>query len=79
MPGRSGLNLYHSLRTNEETKDIPVVIVSGVNPENPGQYDSRKFIYEKDLPKPDGYIEKPVDTELLLMTIQKLIEHKVQK
>jgi Fe-S oxidoreductase len=76
MPGKSGLNIYYELKTNDYYKDIPVVIVSGVNPDNPGQYDHRKFIYERSLPKPDGYIEKPVDKELLLMTIQKLIAIK---
>ncbi len=76
MPGRSGLNFYNTLKTNEKFKNIPVVIVSGVNPDNPGQYDARKFVYEHSLPRPDGYIEKPVNKELLLMTVQKCLELK---
>ncbi|MBM2815754.1 MAG: putative reductase, iron-sulfur cluster-binding subunit [Ignavibacteria bacterium] len=76
MPGKSGLTFYHTLRTNAQYKGIPVVIVSGVNPENPGQYDSRSFIYQHSLPRPEGYIEKPVNKELLLMTIEKILELK---
>lgn len=79
MPGKSGLTFYHTLRTNDKLKDIPVVIVSGVNPENPGQYDTRSFIYQHSLPRPEGYIEKPVNRELLLMTIEKIINLKVSK
>lgn len=79
MPGKSGLNLYEAIRKDDRYKDIPVVIVSGVNPDNPGLYDSRKYIYEKSLPKPDGYIEKPVDKEMLLMTVKKLTELKAKK
>ena len=79
MPGRSGLNLYAALRTNDLYKNIPVVIVSGINPENPGQYDARKFIYEHSLPRVDGYIEKPVNKEQLLMVIQKCLDMKAVK
>lgn len=79
MPGKSGLNLYEAIKSDSRFADTPVVIVSGVNPDNPGLYDSRKYIYEKSLPKPDGYIEKPVNKELLLMTIQKLTEQKVKR
>lgn len=79
MPGRSGLNFYASLRTKDEYSDIPVVIVSGVNPDNPGQYDARKFIYEKSLPRVDGYIEKPVNQEKLLMVVQKILDTKKVK
>lgn len=77
MPGNNGLDLYHILRTDNTLKEIPVVFVTGVNPENPKQLDHRKFIYEHQLPKPDGFIEKPIDKDLLLMTIRKCLEQKV--
>jgi len=77
MPGNNGLDLYYTLRTDNALKEIPVVFVTGVNPENPKQLDHRKFIYEHQLPKPDGFIEKPIDKGLLLMTIRKCLEQKI--
>ncbi|MCX7737023.1 MAG: response regulator [Candidatus Kapabacteria bacterium] len=77
MPGKNGLSIYKELKTNEEYKDIPVIFVTGVNPDNPGQLDHRKFIYEHSLPKPEGYIEKPVEKELLLKIVRKCVEVKV--
>lgn len=76
LPGRNGLHIYHFLKTTEEYKNIPVVFVTGINPDMPGQLDSRKFIYENKLPKPEGYIEKPVDKDLLLMAIRKCLDLK---
>ncbi len=77
MPGTNGLDLYHTLRTDNEFKEIPIVFVTGVNPDNPKQLDHRKFIYEHQLPKPDGFVEKPIDKEFLLMTVRKCLEQKV--
>lgn len=79
MPGRSGLDLYRTLRTDERFNDIPVVIVSGVNPDKPGQYDTRSFIYQHSLTRPEGYVEKPVDKDLLLLTVQKIIDLKISE
>lgn len=78
MPGKNGLNLYEEIRTDGISKEIPVIFVTGVNPEKPGDLDHRKFIYEHKLPKPEGYIEKPVDKDLLLMTLRKCLEFKTK-
>jgi CheY-like chemotaxis protein len=78
MPGKDGLSIYKELKNNDNFKDIPVIFVTGVNPNNPGQLDHRKFIYEHSLPKPEGYIEKPVEKDLLLKIVRKCVEINVE-
>lgn len=75
MPGVSGLDFYKDLKTDGVNKDIPVVVISGVNPDNPGMYDMRKLQFEHSLPKPEGYVEKPIVKEELLMIIDKVLDH----
>jgi Fe-S oxidoreductase/CheY-like chemotaxis protein len=79
MPGKSGLDIYKDLRTDGVNREIPVVVVSGVNPDNPGQYDMRKLIFEHSLPRPEGFIEKPIIKEQLLLILDKVLDQKKQK
>ena len=68
MPGESGIKMYHNLIHSDKTKNIPVVIITGAPAE------LKTFIARvKSFPAPAGYLEKPVDQDLLLKTIQKLI------
>jgi CheY-like chemotaxis protein len=72
MPKESGLKLYRELRSDNTTKQIPVIMVSAV---------SRKTflhsIREMDryqgvsLSEPEAYIEKPPEAEELLTFIGK--------
>jgi two-component system phosphate regulon response regulator PhoB len=68
MPEKSGVRLYRDVRENEELKSIPVVIVTGVMQE------FKKFIHtRRQVPPPDGYIQKPVEKQELLDTVAKLL------
>lgn len=65
MPEENGLDVLQKLRLNEETKDIPVVFLTGVS--------DRGKIREALLYKPQGYLLKPIDHEKLKETIAGLI------
>jgi DNA-binding response OmpR family regulator len=68
MPEKSGVRYYREVRGDPELKDTPVVMVTGVMEE------FKRFIStRRQVPPPDGYITKPVDQELLLETISKLL------
>lgn len=68
MPETSGVRFYRNMRENDEYKDIPIVIVSGVDS------NFEKFIStRRKVPAPDGYITKPVDKQKLLDTVNKLV------
>ncbi|MCG6961944.1 MAG: response regulator [Acidobacteria bacterium] len=67
MPGRSGADVFAKLRSDEVLARIPVVIVTGA-------IDFRELMYRRNVPPPDGYVAKPIDPELLLMTLRKVLE-----
>jgi Fe-S oxidoreductase len=74
MPKKSGAVVYRELRTTAATKKLPVVIISGVNPKDYPEYDFRKFIYERELPMPDGFVDKPVDEKQLMLAVRKIFD-----
>jgi Fe-S oxidoreductase/CheY-like chemotaxis protein len=67
MPGRSGIDVFTRLRSNPALAAIPVIIVTGA-------IEFRELVYHRNVPPPDGYVEKPVKPELLLMSVRKVLE-----
>jgi Fe-S oxidoreductase len=67
MPGRSGIDVFTRLRSNRDLASIPVIIVTGA-------IQFRELVYHRNVPPPDGYVEKPVKPELLLMSVRKVLE-----
>ncbi len=64
MPEESGVRAFRNIQETEETKDIPVIIVTGVS------LDFKKFIHTRQhIRPPAGYMEKPIDTSELLTKI----------
>lgn len=68
MPGQTGIALYRQLRKDKDTKDIPVVIISGVGTEGK-KLEMAKFFHGRNIPDPDGVLRKPVEPEILVETI----------
>lgn len=66
MPGMDGGDVFKELRNDSELKDIPVCIISG-KPE------LRELIYKRNVPPPDGYMDKPIDEKTLLFNIRKIL------
>lgn len=75
MPRKGGIKMYQQLKTDEILKNIPVVILSGVN--------TKTFFHslnllgagsKEPLPEPDAYIEKPPKPEDLLETVQAILK-----
>jgi CheY-like chemotaxis protein len=92
MPKKTGFVLFKQLRRDEQYKDLPVIMLTGVaevledldaqsgdTAESP--YDSlreamRKSIREmreEGLVKPDMFIDKPIDPELVVAKVKELI------
>jgi CheY-like chemotaxis protein len=68
MPGSSGVKVYRELRQREELRGIPVLVVSGVEPEFEGFISNRRQV-----PPPDGYLEKPVALADVLMEVERIL------
>lgn len=69
MPGRDGGQVFAALRKDPELAAIPVCIVTG-KPE------LRRLIYDRPVPPPEGYLDKPVGAEVLLRNARKILELK---
>jgi CheY-like chemotaxis protein len=67
MPGKDGIEAFCELRRTAGLEQIPVCIVTG-HPE------FRKLIYDRAVPPPEGYVDKPVDEERLIANIRRILE-----
>lgn len=65
MPVENGPEVLKKLRENEETKDIPVVFLTGIN--------DREKIQKVLAMKPQGYLLKPIEYDKLIQTIHNVI------
>lgn len=66
MPRGSGIRLYRQLKTHETLKDLPVIMFTGIAQRS--FLKSQKALEEfkgGQVPKPDIYLEKPVEPEEL--------------
>ncbi|MBW1679385.1 MAG: response regulator [Deltaproteobacteria bacterium] len=70
MPERTGIKMYRELKKDEDLKNIPVIMVTGIASQASHFADFKKFIYERKIPGPEGYIEKPFKPEDLLTKIK---------
>ena len=66
MPGKSGTEVFRELRVDPITKDIPVYIITGV-------MEFRQFIYQRAIEPPEGYMEKPINPNILVENINKIL------
>lgn len=68
MPNESGVRAYRAIKESQEFKQIPVLIVTGV------QHEFRQFIStRRQVPPPEGYLEKPVALGDVLTEVRRLI------
>ena len=67
MPGKDGRQVFEEMRRDPNLMSIPVCIVSG-RPE------LRRLIYQRTVPPPEGYLDKPVTEETLLRGVRKILE-----
>jgi hypothetical protein len=54
------------LRQDEKLKSLPVLIITG-------QPEMRRLIYDRPVTPPDGYMNKPITEESLLMNVRKVL------
>jgi CheY-like chemotaxis protein len=72
MPGKGGIAMYGDLRKDEDTKDIPVIIITGVA--RGQRFEESMMRKDPHIPLPDGYIEKPMKPEGLLKLVEELLK-----
>ena len=67
MPGRDVGEVYETIRSDDDLKDLKVCVITG-RPE------LRKLIYDRSVRKPEGYIDKPVGDDELVFNVRKVLE-----
>lgn len=67
MPGQSGSDVFELIRTDPELREMKVCIITG-KPE------LRRLIYERTVNPPDGYVDKPITEETLLLNVRKILD-----
>lgn len=72
MPGKSGVQVYRDIRSNPEIAHIPVFIVTGA-------VEFRQLMYQKTVQAPDGFLKKPIDNDVFLMTVDRILEKSLTK
>jgi twitching motility two-component system response regulator PilH len=70
MPEKGGLSTLIALRKDERTGKIPVVLVTGIQEALTADFEA--FLDRFKNYNPDGYMEKPIDVEKLLATLDGL-------
>lgn len=73
MPEKTGIKMYHEMRKDQELKKVPVIMVTGFMAPKVGHMDFKKFIHERSIPAPQGYIEKPIDKDKFLTAIKEAV------
>ncbi|MBU8933694.1 MAG: response regulator [candidate division Zixibacteria bacterium] len=67
MPGKSGVEVFEELRNTPEIAQIAVCVITG-KPE------MRKLIYDRPVPPPEGYLDKPASEEGILVNVRKILQ-----
>jgi len=63
--------MFRELRANEETENIPVIIVTGISKGE--QFEERIMRQDFNIPAPQGYIQKPMKPWILLKLVNGLL------
>jgi len=68
MPEKSGVKMYREIRQDPETKELPVIMVTGLS------RDFEKFIStRKQVPPPTDYVAKPIEKDEFLEKVKKAL------
>lgn len=76
MPEKSGLRFYREIKSDPELKNIPIVIVTGVESTQDGGTgkDFERFLStRKQVPPPEAFVMKPIEEADLLGTVKNLL------
>ncbi len=68
MPEKSGLSTYRDLKSDQELCQIPVIIITGL-----GRTREDLLRGRRSLPLPEGFVPKPIDMDLLELTVERLV------
>jgi CheY-like chemotaxis protein len=79
MPEQSGIRFYRDLKDDDSLADIPVVVVTAVTGYGGDPKPFEHFLSSrKQIPPPEGFFSKPIDTAEFLKVVQRLLGGKTE-
>lgn len=66
MPGTDGVQAFCALRRDQETREIPICIVTG-------HAEYRQLIYQRSERAPEGFMSKPIAEDKLVSTVRRIL------
>ncbi|MEW5945408.1 MAG: response regulator [bacterium] len=74
LPKKSGVKFYREIKGDPDTRNVPVVIVTAITGYGDDREAFKRFIStRRQVPPPEGFILKPIDTKELLETVRRLL------
>ena len=74
MPKAGGVSMYRELKADQQLRDIPVIMLTGVGEKSFSHYlKMLRLKIEDPIPQPNAYLEKPLDHEKLLELVKEII------
>jgi len=74
MPESPGARFFKELRSDSDLGSVPVVVVTAVTGYAGDPYGYLKFMQKQaNIPEPEAFFPKPIDTDAFLETIKKLV------
>ena len=74
MPKQGGIQMYREIKTDEELKHIPVIILSAIAKKTFFHSQNVLDAYKgQPVPEPEAYIEKPPEPEELSQCVERLL------
>ena len=75
MPQAGGVTLFQELKNDDRLRHVPVIMLTGVSEKAFSHHLHMLNVrIDESLPPPDAYLEKPLDPETLVATIERLLK-----
>ena len=73
LANERGIQIYRHLKSDQQLKGVPVIILSAIDPKTFFHYQRFQNIFPKlGISKPDAYLEKPPEADELLRLVRRL-------
>ncbi len=77
MPKEQGVKMYRQIKTHKKFKNLPVIMLSTLAKEAFFQFQHIEYTMPpQGLPKPEGYLKKPIEAEELINTVKIIIKNQ---
>lgn len=74
MPEASGTRFYREVRSDPESRAVPIIIITAVTGYAGDKYGYEKFLNQiKLVPPPDGFFPKPIDRDEVIAKVDELL------